>query len=84
MKNIRPELEHFANLMEEKLKKNDYKGGWKDEPPTYLKLCIKNAFNEFLNEYQDGSVDSVIDECIDMANYCMMLVDVLSLKKEDL
>jgi hypothetical protein len=78
---IRPEVEYFANLMEEKLKKNDYKGGWKDEPPVYFKMHMHLEYYEFLSAFNSGSKDKIIDECVDLANYCMMLVDVLSLKK---
>jgi len=33
---LRPEVAAFAQLMERELRRNDHKGGWKDEPTGYL------------------------------------------------
>jgi hypothetical protein len=33
---LRPEVQAFAQLMEQKLRANDHKGGWKKEPPHFL------------------------------------------------
>lgn len=41
MQDIRPEVMRFAALMEEKLRKNDHKGGWQACSPGWLygRLC---------------------------------------------
>lgn len=70
---VRPEVKKFAIAMEKRLRKNDYKGGWHKEKPAYFvnKIIIHSA--QLSNDVSYGELyDSTID-CINIANYCMML-----------
>lgn len=75
---LRPALRRFAVAMERKLRANDYKGGWEDEPLEYL---IDHAWDELheLNKslFPESSADPAlcVDEAADIANYCMMIAD---------
>jgi hypothetical protein len=43
---VRPEVAAFALLMEQKLRENDHKGGWKDEGTVYLSRRCGNELTE--------------------------------------
>jgi NTP pyrophosphatase (non-canonical NTP hydrolase) len=47
---MRPEVRAFAEAMEEKLRANDYKGGWKDVRPHSLMGRIIEEVAELLRE----------------------------------
>lgn len=72
---MRPEVEHFAELMEEGLRENDYKGGWND---MTIQECLGRMFEELLELMQAlarGSPTSVKHEAADVANFLMFIVD---------
>ena len=82
---IRPEVQWFANRMEKKLAKNEYKTHWKylTFEALILKMDIefselKIAWKECIENSQMGdkvTIEALINECIDVANYAMMLTD---------
>jgi NTP pyrophosphatase (non-canonical NTP hydrolase) len=71
---MRKGLKEFAEKQELKLKENDFKSGWENCSNRYL---INRAFQEFL-ELRDAVIwgkGSIEDECLDVANFVMMLAD---------
>ncbi|MBN2257841.1 MAG: hypothetical protein JW704_08450, partial [Anaerolineaceae bacterium] len=65
---IRPALLKFAELMEEKLRANDHKGGWDDETTTYLFKRLKEEVGELEEALKMRSVYEIRHECVDAAN----------------
>jgi len=85
---LRPEIEWFAGIMEQKLQENDDKGGWSECTTDYLLGRLRDEFDElgqvFIKLGQDaiehkgisfGTVNQFCAECADVANFAMMLAD---------
>lgn len=79
---MRKEVKWFAEQMEKILKENDGKGGWQQEDLSYLFESLRAEVGELrvkLPPY--GDVESVKDrkgtikECVDLANFAMMIAD---------
>lgn len=81
---IRKEVLWFAHQMENKLKENDYKGGWDrctreallyrlDQELQELKNAIGKIGKRHLKE--DVVFELVIRESADVANFAMMIAD---------
>ena len=70
---VRPEVKKFAIAMEKRLRINDYKGGWHYEKPPYFvnKIIIHSA--QLSNDVFYDVLDDAPIDCINIANYCMML-----------
>ncbi len=86
---LRPEVAAFARAMEEKLRKNDHKGGWKDESARSLleraedeikelDLAVTCLRDDECGHYksEDEKRQSVRGEAADVANFVMMVADV--------
>ena len=77
---IRPEVMRFAQAMELVLRKNDYKGGWKDMGDYKL---LERAYEELeecrieMRSLKSGSMRRASREMVDVANFCMMFFDNL-------
>lgn len=74
--NTRQELNDFIIVQELKLRRNDFKGGWKDCDPRYLFDLLQDELFELEMAIQRGD-DSAMWECADVANFAMMIWDVL-------
>jgi len=88
----RPEVRAFAELMEQKLRENDHKGGWKKELPSLDLLPRLREETEELDDaishwgaqvnwgkaalYLPGCIERVGREAADVANFAMMIADV--------
>lgn len=72
---LRPALAQFAGEMEAVLKQNDHKGGWKDCPMEYLRDRLHQEVRELDRALLDGDPKNITKECIDVANFAMMLRD---------
>lgn len=88
----RPELLAFVRAMEDKLRKNEHKGGWKDESPFDLLDRVVDEIDELDKAIQnhpwtsDGehkdspeareASRNVLSEAADVANFCMFVADV--------
>lgn len=72
---IRTELLRFAESMEIKLKQNDFKEAWGLCAISYLFGQLKEEVHELHVAINDGDVQKIIDECVDVANYAMMIAD---------
>ena len=74
---LRPEVRAFAEAMELKLRKNDFKGGWDDYDPIDLYPFLMKETEE-LYEHLDYQPDGGLGparEAIDVGNYAMMIFD---------
>jgi len=91
-KKIRESVDKFAELMENRLRENDHKGGWSNENTDWLfkRLLdesdeLKKAMDEY-DVYQmaytprPGELQdrrrNVRKECADVANFAMMIADL--------
>ncbi|MBK1611720.1 hypothetical protein [Bacillus cereus] len=79
---MRNEVVEFANVMEEKLKANEHRGGWDDCSIDFLTYRLREEQAELFNALRlyhmfpsDDTRKRVEDECADMANFAMMIRD---------
>ncbi len=89
---VRKEVKWFSELMEEKLKKNDHKGGWRDGDSTidgYLIYRLQDEVDELKEKLRieswvepDG-IKKITEECADVANFAMMIADLLTKPKDN-
>lgn len=91
---IRKEVAWFAQEMEAKLRKNDHKGGWRGCRFSELFPRIMHERDELLLAAAPLKLDTVeeivtrqdacdvIRECADIANFAMMIADLVRLKLE--
>jgi hypothetical protein len=77
---IRPEVMRFAAAMELVLRKNDYKGGWREMGSYKL---LERAYEELeecrreMRESKSGCMRRASREMVDAAAFCMMFFDNL-------
>lgn len=69
----RPEVEWFAEKMEERLSDNDHKAGWENCSFTELLFRLKDEVGEV--EYALINRDNIVYECADVANFAMMIAE---------
>ena len=79
---MRVALEQFAQAMEEKLKtKDDEHGedGWLNTHTTINMLLarLRNEVEEAQGAYEEYNPYNLADECVDIANFAMMIRDRL-------
>ena len=87
---LRPSVLSFALLMERVLRDNDHKGGWQDCEPDWLLTRLRQEVNELDEAMRKGTIArhdesgrtsdwpaDVPREAADVANFAMMIVDVL-------
>lgn len=72
----RPEVMEFARAMEERLRANEHKGGWKHIHRDVLATMLQGEVDELLSAIRAGADNAIRDEAADVANFAMMLVDV--------
>jgi hypothetical protein len=87
---MRQSVKKFAELMEQVLQENDHKGGWEDcdfnyfftiieEETIELRSLFYNPENAYDIELKsDNLKNKAIKEAVDVANFCMMIADVIS------
>ena len=78
------DLHWFTDLMQQKLDKNRWKGGWQDD--SYWQLLVKleeethelsTAMTMYSLHKDKESKEALMWEAIDVANYAMMIVSNL-------
>ena len=75
---MRRAIRRFAELMEERMKRNDHKSGWDTATNTWL---WQRAFDEMLelrdemSKARSRSPIQIAREAADVANFVMMLAD---------
>lgn len=77
----------FADVMEKKLRENDDKGGWDGCGPQFLLGRLMDERDELLiaieglgsapDEERVAYIEKAISEAADVANFAMMIADVL-------
>ncbi|MCG3177033.1 MAG: hypothetical protein MOGMAGMI_01999 [Candidatus Omnitrophica bacterium] len=72
---VRPSVMRVAREMEAVLKENDHKGGWQNCPMEYLRDRLHQEVRELDRALLDGDPKNITKECIDVANFAMMLRD---------
>lgn len=79
---MREEISWFADRMEEKLRRRERKkGGWQKESFCDLFKRLTEERDELLIELYridldwPVSITDIIDECVDVANFAMMIAD---------
>ena len=74
---LRPSVQRFAEEMERKLRRNDLKGGWRNEQPWWLLCRLEEEVAELQRVLtrNNRSLRSVVGECADVANMAMMIAD---------
>lgn len=72
---VRKSLKEFAEMQEEVLRDKDHKGGWKSCTNFYLFSKLELEFEELQRALMDGIKTNIRAECVDIANYAMMLAD---------
>ncbi len=74
---LRPEVAAFAWLMEQKLRENAHKGGWKNETPEGLMNRVFQEYKELdLAIIRSEGSRAIGREAADVANMVMMVADV--------
>jgi len=74
---VRAEVAEFAVAMEAKLKKNDHKTGWQQQPiEAHIKL-LKIEVMEFDVAFEFLGDVVAAKECVDIANFALILRDKL-------
>jgi hypothetical protein len=71
----REEVRWFARQMEKVLRENDHKGGWNKQPTLSLVSKLLFEVAELADAIENGDDDDVVKECVDIANYAMMIAD---------
>lgn len=80
---LRPEVQWFAEQMELTLRRNDHKGGWKDCDIDWLMERLEEEAKELFYSLQTpNSKESIISEATDVANFAMMIADIIQLTQE--
>ena len=72
---LRQSVATFAQAMEEKLRENDYKGGWKGCDMQYLSMRLTQEREELRKAVERGDPTEVLREAADVANFCMMIAE---------
>lgn len=75
---LRESVRWFAERMEEKLKANDHKGGWRNGNCTlqYLSMRLTQERKELKKAIASMDKELIIKECADIANFAMMIADL--------
>ena len=76
---MRPEVKRFAELMEAKLKENDFKGGWRDDSHGELFRKLDTQV-EILGRCSGSDGEVIRAICVNIANYAMMMTDNVETK----
>jgi NTP pyrophosphatase (non-canonical NTP hydrolase) len=74
---LRPVVRAFAELMETVLRENDHKGGWLNEDPWWLLDRLRCETDELDTAILANDPEWIKLEAADVANYCMMIADVI-------
>ncbi len=74
MKEIKA-FSEFQTDMARKLYENRYKGGWSECTLDYLRKRLEQEVGELQDVINTLNKEEIINECADVANFCMMIAD---------
>lgn len=83
---LRKEVRDFAHAMEAKLQQNDDKGGWEECEVSYLFNLLLKEIVELheaivMNQLSLTIPKAIKNECIDVANFAMMIYSLVETEK---
>ncbi len=81
---LRPTLQDFSLVMEEKLQEKDYKGGWEGMSVRELKMRLEEEIDELDEAIEAVDLREILDECVDVANFAMMIYNNVASKIDSL
>lgn len=73
---IRKIIQEFGEEQEKILKNNDHKLDWTNTSIDFLCLRLNEEFVELLEAIMDGTFEEIQHECVDVANFAMMIHDL--------
>jgi len=73
---MRPSILRFAEVMEQKLARNDWKCGWNNEPQEWLFERLLHEVGELAEAIGKMDSQAIIEEAADVANFAHMIADV--------
>lgn len=68
---VRPQVARFALAMEQKLRENDWKGGWQEMEDWE----VFDRIDEEVQELKLAGTETLLGEAADVANFCMFYAD---------
>lgn len=71
----RKSLSLFSNAMENKLRQNDWKGGWEQLSVSYLIKRLSDEVEELKSAIKTNDIKQISLESVDVANFAMMIFD---------
>lgn len=80
-----PHVLEFALIMEAKLGQNRHKGdreGWLKDSPEALVFRMRQEVVELCGALMFDKPDAIISECADVANFAMMVADVVRFRAQ--
>lgn len=80
---VRQQLRLFTEAMELKLRKNDHKTGWRDQPLAALYKLMLLEVKEFKVSFQFFTPKETRPEAVDIANFALILWDRLGMLEQD-
>lgn len=69
-------IQEFGKEQERILKKNDNKADWTKVSVDFLCLRLNEEFVELLEAIMEGTFEDIQHECVDVANFAMMIHDL--------
>lgn len=81
--NIRHEVGEFVIAMEQKLRKNDHKTGWKDQPIEAHLQLLNIEMMELKVALEFLTFDDACKELVDIANFAMIIRNKLMTQGKD-
>ena len=73
----RPVIMAFAEFMEDKLRRNDHKGGWAGRSPISMLPSLEDEITELRRALCSSlPAADVTEEAVDVANFCLMIADL--------
>lgn len=80
MFNFDSHIKLIAHHMRKKLRANTHKGGWQNDTPEALIVRLREEVDELEELIREGR-PGVYGEAADVANFAMMIADVVSVQQ---
>lgn len=72
---LRAEVQRFAEAMENKLLKNDWKRHWSHMNIQYLSMRLSQEREELRKAVERGDPEEILSEAADVANFAMFIAE---------